>query len=345
MFQAVYAIFRKAASQVDKPDNVMKKQLTLSIPEPCHQDWQQMTPAEKGRFCGACQKTVVDFTTMSDGELIQFFGKQQTGVCGRFQPHQLDRPVIKPKTPWPYVRYFFQALLPAFLLSLKSTAQERTLGRVAVCKPIRQGETVAVKTTPASKPISTGKVTDENGIGIPYASLLIENSKKRIYCNSVGNFQITDGEFFQKPIVVAAVGYELKELRLDKTKNNPISLIALSMELSGEVDVVGYVISKQDKSVSLISSAGKAETYFTIFPNPARPGATITIGWMAVAEGDYLMQLRPVAGQTIWTGQTRVAVKNKTFKFELPQTASGAYFLSAVNKKTGKAYSEKITIQ
>jgi hypothetical protein len=44
-----------------------------------------MTPGDKGRFCDSCQKTVHDFTGMSDMQLIAFFKKPSTGsVCGRF---------------------------------------------------------------------------------------------------------------------------------------------------------------------------------------------------------------------------------------------------------------------
>ena len=39
-----------------------KKQLTLSIPTPCTEDWNNMTPDKNGKFCAACQKTVVDFS-------------------------------------------------------------------------------------------------------------------------------------------------------------------------------------------------------------------------------------------------------------------------------------------
>ena len=68
----------------------MRKQIQLNIPNPCHENWDQMTPVDKGRFCGSCQKQVVDFTTMSDEQLILFFKKQilssskDGSVCGRF---------------------------------------------------------------------------------------------------------------------------------------------------------------------------------------------------------------------------------------------------------------------
>lgn len=76
----------------------MKRQpsITLSIPTPCHQSWDEMSTTEQGRFCSSCQKTVTDFSTMSDKEIISFFSNPQKNVCGRFHPGQLDREIDMP---------------------------------------------------------------------------------------------------------------------------------------------------------------------------------------------------------------------------------------------------------
>lgn len=106
------------------------KKFNLTIPKPCHQNWDQMTPDEKGRFCGACQKTVVDFTNMSDRELAAFFKKPAGSVCGRFHQDQLNREITVPKKRIPWLRYFFHIAWPAFIVMLKSCGtKDRTIGR------------------------------------------------------------------------------------------------------------------------------------------------------------------------------------------------------------------------
>gem|GEM_PF-872332 len=65
----------------------------FSVPEPCHEKWDEMTPNEKGRHCASCNKTVIDFSLYSDQQLLDFISKQQGKVCGRFNNYQLDRPV------------------------------------------------------------------------------------------------------------------------------------------------------------------------------------------------------------------------------------------------------------
>lgn len=67
------------------------KKLRVSIENPCHEDWQKMTPETQGRFCQACEKTVVDFSKMSDAEILQYFSKPKAEkVCGRFRSDQLS---------------------------------------------------------------------------------------------------------------------------------------------------------------------------------------------------------------------------------------------------------------
>ena len=45
----------------------MKDQnIIIRIPEPCHEDWNKMTPDTNGKFCGSCQKSVFDFSNKTD---------------------------------------------------------------------------------------------------------------------------------------------------------------------------------------------------------------------------------------------------------------------------------------
>lgn len=66
----------------------------VRIPEPCHEDWNQMQPDAKGRFCCSCSKSVVDFTTKSDAEILSILAANQgQKLCGHFKISQLERPL------------------------------------------------------------------------------------------------------------------------------------------------------------------------------------------------------------------------------------------------------------
>jgi hypothetical protein len=74
-----------------------KQEITLSIPQPCKQDWNKMSIAEQGKHCISCNKTVIDFSLYSDKELLEFFSKFDNHVCGRFNDYQLNRTLSIPE--------------------------------------------------------------------------------------------------------------------------------------------------------------------------------------------------------------------------------------------------------
>ena len=62
----------------------------FKISEPCHENWDDMTPTQQGRHCASCEKQVVDFTKMTEHqsekllrEAAEKSGDCQTGICGR----------------------------------------------------------------------------------------------------------------------------------------------------------------------------------------------------------------------------------------------------------------------
>jgi hypothetical protein len=64
----------------------------ISIPTPCHEDWNKMTAKYQGRHCDVCSKTVVDFTEWQPQKILLHF-ENNTNVCGRFRRDQLDEPI------------------------------------------------------------------------------------------------------------------------------------------------------------------------------------------------------------------------------------------------------------
>lgn len=68
-----------------------KANYQVQISNPCQEDWDKMTEVKKGKFCASCSKTVVDFSLMSDQQIIDYFLKQPKNSCGRFSHDQLNR--------------------------------------------------------------------------------------------------------------------------------------------------------------------------------------------------------------------------------------------------------------
>jgi hypothetical protein len=94
----------------------MERKYKLKIPEPCKENWEEMTPQENGRFCLSCSKTVVDFTSMLPNEVQHFFIQNQNqSICGRFKNSQLETITIQIPSQILYSQIYYHKM---FLLAL-----------------------------------------------------------------------------------------------------------------------------------------------------------------------------------------------------------------------------------
>lgn len=84
-----------------------------------------MTSCEEGRFCGSCQKTVLDFTQKSELEIQELLAKQTGKVCGRFYTHQLAQPVHSNRFSFRRVFSSVLVLLGLSFLSKEAEAQQK----------------------------------------------------------------------------------------------------------------------------------------------------------------------------------------------------------------------------
>jgi|GEM_PF-5667175 len=115
--------------------------LQISIPTPCHEDWNKMSPQEQGRFCDKCCKTVVDFSNKSPLEVQEILlSRANEKMCGRFKTDQLRKPV-RLNIPFQSIgnrlsaaQVFFVALLFAFGTTLFSctTHKNETVGKLSL---------------------------------------------------------------------------------------------------------------------------------------------------------------------------------------------------------------------
>ncbi|PKB16291.1 hypothetical protein [Flavobacterium sp. 5] len=135
----------------------MENKHKITIPKPCHEDWNKMTPDETGRFCNSCSKSVVDFTKMLPNEIQDFFIKNEgQKVCGRFQNKQLDSIIIQiPNqvlfSQVHYHKMFLLALFIAMGTTLFSCKQEngdkQRIDKIEVVKDTSEVERIQVGDT------------------------------------------------------------------------------------------------------------------------------------------------------------------------------------------------------
>lgn len=257
----------------------MNEKLIISIPEPCHENWNLMSPVEQGRFCSNCKKNVIDFTTKNDDEILNFFNTYNGNTCGRFSNDQLDRPldVIQLKQSSSFLKYAATLLLPLIMVSNKLNAQKKNIkelkeivingyakkvGKVAICTPVAGPVKIIEKDTFQFKPIKhasieqllSGKITcftilkntSINGIvfdeqsGAPIGGTTILLKGDNTESRSDAN-----GKFSLKTIdnngilVFSSIGYVSKEINVSQLSSSNKNIF-LSPAIMG--DLYGVII-------------------------------------------------------------------------------------------------------
>jgi hypothetical protein len=220
------------------------KKITLSIPEPCHQNWNEMTPTQQGRFCGSCQKQVIDFTAMTDDELFRFFANKSTGsVCGRTLPVQLDTPIAKPvehkKKKFWYISYLTSLLL--FFGKQEAKAQAKVPVTTSPVTKLNEelnrvgGIRITNDNEPVKKRVLTGTVKDEQGNPIQYASIIADGTSRGAMTDSTGNYKL-----IVKPgdrLKITAIGFETTIVPIAAQTVQNITLAAVRAWM-GEIAIV-----------------------------------------------------------------------------------------------------------
>jgi hypothetical protein len=99
----------------------------ITVPNPCHENWDSMMPQNQGRFCTSCQLVVTDFTKMDDQEIIHYFRMHQNEkICGHFRNEQLTRmkititPAQLQNSNWSIIQQIGIAIFIVFASSLFS---------------------------------------------------------------------------------------------------------------------------------------------------------------------------------------------------------------------------------
>ncbi len=349
----------------------MASHIQIQINEPCHQEWNWMVPAIKGRYCDSCRKQVMDFTSMSDHELVEYFKKPSTGTtCGRFTRDQLSKDLEIPRKRIPWVRYFFQILLPAFLSTAKATAQGKIIIKeekvCALDQPLPLRDTplnnhfqqisksivlggISIIHPERSKWSVSGSVNDENGFPLAGASVMIKGTPQGVATDKEGQFKLKIRNRGEATLVISYIGYEKKEMEVSYSDTKvSISLEPFKGVLMGEV----YISSGRKKSrpktdTPLIQQPmmDTAFKMFKVYPNPVAPGADCNIEWEQAKEGYYMLQLFSQSGQTVYQRELWIDRGAKLLTVKIPVVPVGTYFLRITDKDSGKTFSEKIIIQ
>jgi hypothetical protein len=333
----------------------MQKRTSLYIPTPCHEDWNKMTPTQQGKFCGSCNKHVVDFSLMSDQQILSFLSRQSGKLCGRFDADQLQRPLvetkIKKKKSW-----WMTLIMPLLFLFERSHAQ----GAVSIVKadttvsPVDRQPQIMGKLIypPIKEKTVTGKVVDDTNEPVPFATIIQKQINNAAITDSVGNFSIQINSIEDSvTLLVSAVGYYQTEKRIDMRddQSDIHVIIKAAPMMAGEIVMVavGLVVPRPIITIDTVKTKVKKILHisdFKTFPNPAIKGGRIYLELRQA--GNYELQLLNDHSSLIKVEEISVASGKTTMPVQLPSNiAAGIYYLRLIDEKTKKTYTEKLLIQ
>jgi hypothetical protein len=228
------------------------QKIQLSIPEPCHQNWDNMNPTEQGRFCNACAKQVVDFSTMSDTQVLNYFTTlKDEKVCGRAYPDQLERAITMPAAPKKRLFWYWNYITMLFLFFSKSnTAKAQGGVKIVMESQLKNKKSPNITTTlqgrvggivVSNSNIIKGKIIDNSGAPITGVTVKIKDSKKAVSTDENGLYKIKVN-VTTDILEISAAGFERKEVKLTLLNTADIILTKMETQLMGEVILAGVIV-------------------------------------------------------------------------------------------------------
>jgi hypothetical protein len=234
--------------------------MKISIPKPCSENWNQMNPSEKGRFCTSCQTQVINFKGMPVEEIKHFLEQNTGSTCGRFSTEQIETfNAAYQELPSPSsLRRWTMAAVLAGVSVMPTFAQDNN-STIATSLPSatsyyhnqpQTAETTAAVPT-GDTVILVGQVLDsETGEELPFVSIFVEGTK-------IGTTTDFDGNFLLKVpkskeaimLVISYVGYPTLSHSIlpDSTKTNLIFKMNLGFSTMG-ITIGGIMpISKKEQ--------------------------------------------------------------------------------------------------
>ncbi len=313
-----------------------------------------MTPTQQGKFCSACSKQVIDFSLMSDNQILNFLSNQSGKLCGRFDAEQLQRPLIetkiKKKKSW-----WMALTMPLLFLFERSGAQDEvyvntdSIVNTKAVKNSLQLDPLDLEYYPAKQITITGKVVDENNQPIASATIMQKGTKHATLSDTAGFFSMNiDANVDSVVIEASFIGYETME-KVIRTEgsiaNIKMKMHAVSM---GDVVVVGYAVRyKPNKRIDTVTTAIKKmlnNSIHKIYPNPVLNSSMLNI--QIKNTGSYQMQLLDNQSRLVQAEEVNTDADNATTQIQLlSNIAAGIYYLHLINEQTKKSYTEKLIIQ
>jgi hypothetical protein len=292
--------------------------LRLEIPRACGEDWGKMEKREEGRYCEHCQKTVVDFTGMTDEEVFNFFEKMGFfGICGRFLPGQMGRdlrPAPVQRNGWSGWKWLVASALmiikpPEGGKPAKPVVTERTVRR----EP-NQRETIVV---------SDGMIINTTSVkkARPRTVWPLSWKPTPLKAEAVNPIEI--------PVVATSATEAGYRPVFDIGENIFVGGISAGRRV--DTTILAKIVSD---TIASIASFFPKEEFVTLYPNPVGRGEALHLAWLS-GEGKYQLTLVNMRGQVAEVRAIEVGGHGQVDSWFLPASLAAGVYVIRIEKAGG----------
>lgn len=226
----------------------MDTKFDLSIKKPCSQNFNDFLPTDAGGYCNVCQKEVIDFTRMTEKDILNFFREKAEGTCGRLNKDQLrtyfDSYNHDNSNKWKWLRFGVIGV-SSLLLVQESSAQNSTPTIIEADQRV-QNQSIENKMF-LGKHLVSGRVVDRlDGYPLPGVNIVIKGTVIGTVTDMDGNFSFNDPLVEGEILVFSFIGMETEEFKIKKNMPEIIELnmMQMSCDFMGEIAVNEVYSSK-----------------------------------------------------------------------------------------------------
>jgi hypothetical protein len=219
----------------------------INIASPCNENWDKMSPSEQGRFCGSCQKQVVDFTNMSNEAIYDYLKRANSNnqsVCGKTYITQLNTPIYEAapplrKTFTAYWKYLSTLLITSLGFSQLKASKKSVHGGMSFNYDAIAKSKIIIDTTDINfKRISAAfslKIFSHKNLPLVNVQVTLQKNGKLATTNTQGKVEIQDAKFGDV-VIITKPGYLPIEATIPATK-----IIALKQDFEVQHKIMGEI--------------------------------------------------------------------------------------------------------
>ncbi len=209
----------------------------LKIDNPCPEDWAAMSPTDSGRYCANCAKNVIDFTGLSDDQVLAVIKKSSGSLCGRLEEGQMNRYLMRKAEP-SNKAWFFRLMAGIFLLSASESKAQEIIVRepMAMVKPPTQQE----KFEKMSKASPDYKLKIWVKGQVVSAETKHPVSEAIVSMGRLGRGAMTDGDGYFKYLLPDSLADKPTSLRIVHPQAGHISLTITASEFPEVIELVPF---------------------------------------------------------------------------------------------------------